>query len=290
MPTKGVTTNFNKAVYRQTKIWQTYYTFYRNIALTVNAWDGLPDTMNERYLEQTLFEKGIAGFYMHPYFGAINSTAVAGGQINFYGEPTVYEAVAPTLSFSALRSKMGVVRNNPSCVPTNFQLMELVDKLVVCEMGIQMNTQQQKVPNVILCDERERLTFKNLIMQADGYQPFIYGFKNLDIDQIKLLELNPKYLVDKLDEHKALIVSEIYTLLGINNTAVSKTERLVSDEVSANDEQVSASAYSQLLGRQMGADEFNKLYGTNIQPYRREFSQDVEIATESPLSEVHADE
>jgi hypothetical protein len=54
------------------------------------------------------------------------------------------------------------------------------------------------------------------------------------------------------------------TFMGINNANMDKRERLVDDEVRANNEQVEMSYQIMLKAREMACEKINKLFGTNI--------------------------
>ena len=51
---------------------------------------------------------------------------------------------------------------------------------------------------------------------------------------------------------------------GINNANTDKRERLITDEVNANNQLVQLCGDTGLLCRKQACEKFNKLYGTNI--------------------------
>lgn len=91
--------------------------------------------------------------------------------------------------------------------------------------------------------------------------------------------------------------------LGINNNNMDKKERQISDEVNSNLEQISMSRQIGLNSRRQGADEINRMFGTNITVnYNPELEQlynvmvfgqaeDIEnVSRETSESEVNLDE
>ena len=52
--------------------------------------------------------------------------------------------------------------------------------------------------------------------------------------------------------------------LGINNNNMDKKERQISDEVNSNLEQITMSRMVGLNSRKQGADQINRMFGTNI--------------------------
>lgn len=67
-----------------------------------------------------------------------------------------------------------------------------------------------------------------------------------------------------LSIEKNRIWNEAMLFLGINNNNMDKKERQISDEVNSNLEQISMSRQIGLNSRRQGADEINRMFGTNI--------------------------
>ena len=59
-------------------------------------------------------------------------------------------------------------------------------------------------------------------------------------------------------------MNEALTFLGINNANTDKKERLITDEVRANDEQLYIARQIMLNARKQACDEINKMFGLNI--------------------------
>jgi len=75
--------------------------------------------------------------------------------------------------------------------------------------------------------------------------------------------------------------------LGLNNANQDKKERLVTDEVSANDEQVMASRNIHLKARKTAADKINKMFGLNIN-VKFDDMVDTTIPCSEAESQLHA--
>lgn len=110
-------------------------------------------------------------------------------------------------------------------------------------------------------------------MNYDGNAPVIYGDKNLDVIDFEVLQTNSPYVADKLQEYKRNVWSEALSFLGVNNVADEKAERLVTDEVNANNEMIDLSAQTMLLTRQQAAKELNENYGFNVEVKKRTFEE-----------------
>ena len=130
--------------------------------------------------------------------------------------------------------------------------------------AIDVNVDQQKTSTLIICDEKQRLSLKRVYQQWAGNEPVIYGDKLLSSTPIQALKTDAPIVFDKLQLQKNAILNECYTFLGINNSNQDKRERLVADEVSANDEQIEAHAERMYSARKRACDMINKLFDLNV--------------------------
>ena len=245
-------------------------------------WENLPDSMDERFLEMTLFEDGQAIVFRDDVMGLLGLQVMIGGPLNVYRVPINRRAYAvngyqnPDLT----PDNSVIVFNNMLRTNSYRDVMFFARKLYEVDRAIDVNVKGQKTPKVILCDENERLTMLNLFMKYDGNQPFIFGTKNLDLKSIQTLDTSSPYLSDKLYQLKTQIWNEALTYLGISNVNFNKKERLVSDEVLRNSGSTVSSRYTRLNMREKAADEINRMFGTDIRVKYREDVQLVDASDE----------
>lgn len=247
---------------------QTYIQYYNRLtelAVSMFQWENLPDTIDARFLELTLFNDGKAVFFKDEVLGFLALQCMTGGNLNVYRIPTTRRAYASNGYNKKLDEKNSVVIFN-NYLHTNSTLdVEMFSKrLYNLDRAIDVNANAQKTPILIQCDESQRLTMKNLYKQYDGNEPFIFGSKGLDVNGLKVLQTGAPYVCDKLYQLKTQIWNEALTYLGISNTNVTKKERLISDEVTRNLGGVIASRYSRLEMRRQAAEQINNMFGLNI--------------------------
>lgn len=77
---------FQETLYVNNQTYIDYLTRFKKIALSRFEWK-LPETMNEIYLEKTLYYYGQAGFYKNNNYGFINCKLTSNGNLNLYGYP-----------------------------------------------------------------------------------------------------------------------------------------------------------------------------------------------------------
>ena len=254
----------------------TYFDYlerFKKIALSMFEWENLPESMNERYLEECLYYKGQASLLKDKTFGFINTQCCSNGQINIYGLPTALNCFSFGYSedrklYTGLKDEKSeeedciLVMNNWECVPTASTLELFAYRLYEAERTCDVNIKAQKTPVLITVDETQRLTMENIYSQYDGNKPVIFGDKNqLNGQVLKAISTEAPYVVDKISEYKKDIWNEALTFLGIQNIAVNKKERLVTDEANYNNEVTNLNLQSFLIPRQEACKKFNELFG-----------------------------
>lgn len=248
-----------------------YYNRLLELAINMYEWKNLPDTVDERFLELTLFSDGMAVFFRDEILGELCLQCMIGGELDVYRIPIDRTAYATNGYQMRLNNQNSVIIfNNYTHTNSMLDVEMYARRLYEIERTIDVNVKAQKTPLIIRATENQRLTMKNLYMQYDGNEPFIFGDNNLDMDAIKVLPTNAPYVADKLNILKRQIWNEALTYLGIENSNTEKKERLVSDEVNSNLGGVAAQRFCRLNARRKAADQINKMFGLNIEVDFRE--------------------
>lgn len=243
-----------------------YYNRLLELAINMYEWKNLPDTIDERFLELTLFSDGMAVFFRDDILGDLCLQCMIGGNLDVYRIPIERTAYATNGYQMHLNNTNSVIIfNNYTHTNSMLDIEMFARRLYEIDRTIDVNVKAQKTPVLIRATENQRLTLKNLYMQYDGNEPFIFGDKNLDMDGIKALKTDAPYVADKLNILKRQIWNEALTYLGIENSNTEKKERLVSDEVTTNLGGVEAQRFCRLNARRQAAKQINKMFGLNIQ-------------------------
>lgn len=250
-----------------------YYDRLKLIALSLFEWENLPESCNARFLEKTLYIYGRALFINDDTTGFLNMKCTPSGRLNNYDEPVSYTAYSTIYNKEFDRDNCVLIRNNLLERPTENSIILFATRLTEAERTIDTNIKAQKTPVLIRCDEKDRLTMKNLYNQYEGNEPFILGAKSLNIDGLKVLKTDAPYVADKLQIYKQQIWNEALTFFGINNVNGEKRERLISDEANANNEIISINAQSMLLTRLDACKQINEKYDLNVNVKMRTFKE-----------------
>jgi hypothetical protein len=251
-----------------------YYERLKLIALSLFEWNDLPESCNARFLELTLFTYGRALFIKDPTTGFLNMRCTPSGTLNNYDEAISYTAYSTVYSKEFNRDECVLIRNNYLERPTDNSLVLFATRLTEAERTIDTNIKAQKTPIIIRCDDKDRLTMKNLYKEYEGNEPFILGGKALNLEGLKVLKTDAPFIADKLQNYKREIWNEALTFFGINNANSDKRERLITDEVNANNEVISINAQAMLLTRLEACELINKMYGLNVSVKMRSFEDE----------------
>lgn len=255
-----------------------YFDRLTELSVAMFQWDNVPDSIDVRFLELSLFRDGMAVFFKDEELAEpgedgkyLALRCMIGGTWDVYNVPTLRRAYASNGYNRNLNEDDSVIIFN-NYLRKNSMLMvqEYARRLAELDRIIEINSKAQKTPVLLQCDETQRLTMKNLYMKYDGNEPFIFADKNLNPNGLKVLNTDAPYVADKLYTLKSQIWNEALTYLGISNLNVQKKERLVSDEVMRNLGGTIASRYSRLEMRRQAVDKINKMFGLNIEVYYRE--------------------
>ena len=246
-----------------------------DIAISTFEWKNLPNGIDPRMLEFWLLQNGFCIFFYDK--DLINSSdnkapegyavlqAMIGGDWDMYNYPKERRAYAVNgLNVELNEENSVLIFNDFLRVPMFPTLYLYAKRLAEIDRTIDVNVMNQKTPKIIRCDERERLSFKNLAMQVQGNVYWIYGDKNLDIKNIEVLDVSAPLVANDLQILKHQYWNEALTFLGIENTNSDKKERLITSEVYTNMGDVEIQRFTRLNARKQACEEINKIFGLNI--------------------------
>lgn len=239
------------------------------------SWTNLPKEIDKRFLELELFRRALVVFFWDEEYDRYFTLRGSGaGKWNMYDNPVSFNVIGNTMINRMLPA---AGPNNEGCVPIWANTMRTPDwdivmlqstKLAEVERTIEITLQLMRTPYVVGVDDNERLSFVNMLRQVQEGQLAVFGTQGLTEsikDKVSVLDLGiDKEMVLNLQIAKSKIWNETMTLLGINNANQEKRERLVADEVSANDSQIMAVRNSSLSAREYAVEIINEKYGLNI--------------------------
>ena len=247
--------------------WTTfdYLNRLKEYALNMFEWINLPKTVDPRFIELVLFEEGKINFFKDELIGFLALRVNESGKQNVYNEFNRKYIYADN-GFRRVRNLTNSVTiyNNYLHTPTYTTVNLYAIRLARVTRAIDLNIEAQKTPILITCPENQKLSLKNVYEQYKGNAPVIYTDSEFNLDSIKVLKTDAPFVVDKLTLYKHDIWNEVMTFLGVNNSNQDKKERLVANEVDANDEQIEQARFNMLDARKDACKKINDMFGLNI--------------------------
>lgn len=222
-------------------------------------WKGLPDSIDPRFLELTLFRNGLSVFYWDDRFGKYLAMQASQDVPNFQGNYTKFQMHGTSFP-SIMKTLEDVVPiyGNQLRLP-EFDVIDIYAfRLAMLEVTFDVNARNARRTRTVFADENKRNTMTQTNNAIDRGDPVIF-LRDMDIaGAIASVDLGvqPKQL-EELDVTTTRQFNKCMNMLGIDTANQDKKERLVSAEVDANSESVLNIRQTALRARQYAADAIN---------------------------------
>ena len=251
---------------------QLIYNKYKMLSLNMFRWEGLPDTIESRNIENSLFNYGLCLIVNDENLGFISVPCNYGAYMNVNGIPT--EVI--TSGFNYIKTfkyndktteksdyyKTQLILNNDLAKGNEMYIYDYATRMFEVENCIRININQQKFPWFVNTNPKTKLTIETMFKKIMNGEPYILGNKDT-IGEIEVLTLNTPYIADKLNEYKYELEREILSFHGLNNN-FEKKERLLVDEVNSNNDFIDRNVELMYRQRKLACEEMNKKFGWNV--------------------------
>lgn len=260
-------------------------------------WDGMPDTIDLRFLEKTLFYNALSVFYFDTEYDRFMALRASGnGPINMYDNPTQFTVYGNQLFTKQLKAN--------ECVPIWANYLRVPDwdiiriysrRLAEADITLEINALSRRHPFVISVDNNERLSLVNAFRKVQEGHPVIFGTESFNptslSEKMNLLNMTvPNGSLTEMMEYKLRAWNEALSWLGIMNVNSTKRERMVTDEASGSAGNVLASRAVCLNARQEACDAINDKYGLSVSVAWRlddNYVPDMPAISSTSLSEMN---
>lgn len=251
------------------------------MSLSRFEWLGLPDSVNPSWLEQLLLRDGQAVIARDKNNGAIIPLSVAPiGPGNYQNEYASVRGIAPTWgsdTFTVKRRHL-IVNSSPVVVEpdavhvfnnatrsSDVALIEYyADRLTELDTTIDINSMNMRRNKVVVADENTKLAVENILSEVAHGEPVIRVRNSMEGVITTLdLSVHPES-VDRLHIFRGRLFNEAMMSLGIDNTNQDKKERMITDEIGGNDDQVARIRSSMLNARRRAAEQISSVFGLDV--------------------------
>lgn len=266
----------NPQLNREVAIARMYERKLISVAANRFKWTNLPPEIDVRFMELTLTYQALSVFYYDKRYDKF--FALRGGGYNYLdmeNNPTAFTVVGNNFVSTVvsarkdgeLARKAIPIWSNYMRTPDTDIIQIYAERLANFDRSVEINARNLRQPRAVAAQESQRLTAINLARQIDEGNNLIQVKQGTleDLAAIKVLDLqgDPE-IIEKLDIVRDRQWNKCMTLLGIDNANQDKKERLVSDEVSSNDDQTATFRYENLNSRRIAIEQINKYYNLDI--------------------------
>lgn len=258
-------------------------------ALSRYKWLNLPESFDERFMEICLNYKGSFVAYKDKYDKLVVSDYTTNGKLNRYYYPTsiyAYNVAGKNVKLDS--NEYVLCFNNYLMFPTVTPMRRFSRIIGDISRTLEVIINAEKVPFVFYGKRKIMLTFKKLFNRVKRNEPAIFLDSNIvDPDSIKTLDLKHQFNGVSIFELKRSYLNEALTFIGVDNSAISKRERVnsVESELSNGINEVSREAG--LRSRKEFCKKFNEMFGTNIDCiYYSDYNKDKVIEDDEPANDI----
>ena len=259
------------------RIYNYYIDQITKLAASRFRWLNLPASCDERYLEMTLINQGMASIaFPAKMKGTFLSLQCSPhGMLNMYDRPNEWLATGQNgTRYSCSRNTGVVVYDNRTRYPLMNGIELYANELTHIAVTRRINRMHQQIPFILKGPQEKRQEMTELFKQVAGGEPAVLC--NDDIQQIgyEALSTGVQFIGEDLAIDEQNIWNRIYSMLGIKNTTM-KQERQTEDEIRAQENPSDIVKMDSISERRKAADELNSRFGEYLQqPIKVIWNQD----------------
>lgn len=253
-----------------------FYYFRRYLlqkALSVLKWE-LPDGWDYTYFLYTLYCWGYIAIFDTAQYGVIPQRCALTGYNIYYAPvkiiatpPGAYETYERTIGKDCVLLKL-----SPDYSGIVDMLNQYAERLALCAQAISVNLVNSKLSYVFTASDKAGAeTFKKMFDRIISGEPAVFAdsktVKNDDGSnrwQMFTQNLKSNYLVTDILADMRKIENMFATDIGIPNANSDKRERLIADEVNANNVETVSRTSLWLESLQAGCKQIKKMFNVDI--------------------------
>lgn len=243
------------------------YNKYKMLSLNMFRWEGLPETIESRHIENSLFSYGLCLIVNDKDLGYISVPCNYGANMNVNAVPT--EVISCGFNYIKTFKYLGkdkencqLILNNDLAIGNEQYIFDYAQRMFEVENCIRVNINQQKFPWFVNTTPNTKKTIDTMFQKVMNGEPYILGSKE-QIGNVEVLTLNTPYIADKLNEYKYELEREVLSFHGLNNN-FEKKERLLVDEVNSNNDFIDRNVELMYRQRHLACEQMNKKFGWNV--------------------------
>lgn len=240
------------------------------VACSSIEWVGIPDTVDQIYLENILVKRGSAIIFKdditNGYYCGANSS---GGDEDWYGYPDYRVVTMRNGDTFRVATKDSVIIYNNSFRESDMPYMLYVaDLMSEYTSAIRVNVQTQKTMPILPANQQQALAIEQTYANIENNIPYtIIDPNSINIESIKnalLFDNRKSFTADLISSVKREEWNNFLTFCGIDNSNIDKKAQVNVLESGSNLEEVLYMKRSKLNSRKEGCKLMKMKWGLNV--------------------------
>ena len=237
----------------------------------------IPETWAENYFKAVLFGDGVIAVFDTDKYGVIPQRCGLGGYNVFY-QPRWVIIANPLIKTerAIIGDTCEIIKLQPDYTGCMDIVSTYAEALALCMEGAGMNLINSKLAYVFTAQNKTAAeSFKKLYDQIAGGNPAAVIDKDLMNEDGRpnwlmfSQNLGQNYITDRILNDMQTIDNRFCQIVGIPSANTSKRERLITDEVNANNIHTNLISDLWLETMRRDIDKVNKMFGTDIKVSKR---------------------
>ena len=258
---------------RNTALVEFYTRYLLQKVISVFEFTGLPETWADNYFKYVLFGEGVIAVINTDRYGVICQNCGLSGYNVFYQPTTVLVAnpLLPGLKEFTVGENCQIIKLQPNYSGVMDLVTTYADLMALALETTGANLLNSKLSYVFFADNKTAAeSFKKLYDKLASGEPMAVIDKNLLKEdgsvawQMFTQNVGANYVTGELLNDMKTIEDQFNTIVGIPNANTQKRERMITDEVNANNVDTQSRVNLWLETMQKDIDKVNAMFGLNI--------------------------
>ena len=262
-----------------TAVFRFYVKYLLQRLISVFRFEGLPEEWAENYFKYVLFGIGYIAVLNTDKYGVICQKCTIGNRVTLFRQPQLAIVTNPVFSRSyelTIGKDCEVIRMQPDWGGGLDIVSTYADLMTMAVESAGINMYNSKAGFVFFADSKAGAeSFKKAYDQISSGNPMAVMDKSLLREdgtpnwQFFMPEVGRNYITGDLLNDMRTLENQFNSMVGIPNANTQKRERLITDEVNANNIEISTLPDVWLESMRTSIDKVNRMFGLNISVSKR---------------------
>lgn len=258
---------------RNTALVEYYTKYLLEKAISVFKFEGIPDKWAMNYFQYVLFGYGYIAVINTDKYGVIPQMSGLTGYNVFY-QPTIVTIANPLLDglkTLEIGTQCEIIKLQPNYSGVMDIVTTYADLMALCLETAGINLLNSKMSYIFFSQNKASAeTFKKMYDKVASGEPMAVIDKSLLDDEgnpawtMFTQNVGQNYITDKILNDLKTIEDQFNTEIGIPNANTQKRERMIVDEVNANNIDTNAKISLWLETMKRDIEKVNKMFDLNI--------------------------